>query len=91
MRLIYGIALTIHVTFIQNKQPKSDKAMKKSTFIITVVLLLSAAFLTAQSSYDAMKDYDGNTYKTMQIGSQCWTKENTCCQTSICTGTTILE
>ena len=36
-------------------------------------------------------DHEGNVYNTVQIGSQCWTKENMRCTTSPSTGTTILE
>ncbi len=36
-------------------------------------------------------DHQGNVYNTVQIGSQCWTKENMRCTTSPSTRTTILE
>ena len=36
-------------------------------------------------------DHEGNVYNTVQIGSQCWTKENMRCTTSPSTGTTILD
>ena len=36
-------------------------------------------------------DHEGNVYNTVQIGNQCWTKENMRCTTSPSTGTTILE
>ena len=36
-------------------------------------------------------DHEGNVYNTVQIGTQCWTKENMRCITSPSTGTTILE
>ena len=36
-------------------------------------------------------DHEGNTYNTVKIGNQCWTKENMRCTTSPSTGTTILE
>ena len=36
-------------------------------------------------------DHEGNVYNTVQIGNQCWTRENMRCTTSPSTGTTILE
>ncbi|MCQ2271843.1 MAG: fibrobacter succinogenes major paralogous domain-containing protein [Bacteroidales bacterium] len=36
-------------------------------------------------------DHQGNIYNTVQIGSQCWTRENMRCTTSPSTGTIILE
>ena len=38
-----------------------------------------------------VSDHEGNVYNTVQIGNQCWTKENMRCTTSPSTGTTILE
>jgi len=38
-----------------------------------------------------VSDHEGNVYNTVQIGNQCWTKENMRCMTSPSTGTTILE
>ena len=36
-------------------------------------------------------DHEGNVYNTVQIGGQCWTKENMRCTTSPSTGTSILS
>lgn len=36
-------------------------------------------------------DHEGNVYNTVQIGNQCWTRENMRCTTSPSTGTLILE
>ena len=36
-------------------------------------------------------DHEGNVYNTVQIGDQCWTRENMRCTTSPSTGTSILE
>ena len=36
-------------------------------------------------------DHQGNVYNTVQIGSQCWTKENMRCTTSPTTGTNLLN
>ncbi len=36
-------------------------------------------------------DHEGNVYNTVQIGNQCWTRENMRCTTSPSTGTSILE
>ena len=36
-------------------------------------------------------DHEGNIYNTVQIGNQCWMRENMRCTTSPSTGTTILE
>lgn len=38
-----------------------------------------------------VKDHEGNEYNTVQIGAQCWTKENMRCKTSPSTGKNILE
>ena len=36
-------------------------------------------------------DHEGNVYNTVQIGNQCWTKENMRCTTSPTTGTNLLN
>ena len=36
-------------------------------------------------------DHEGNVYNTIQIGNQCWTKENMRCTTSPSTGTNLLN
>jgi uncharacterized protein (TIGR02145 family) len=40
---------------------------------------------------NTVTDHEGNVYNTVQIGNQCWTKENMRCTTSPSSGTTILE
>ena len=51
------------------------------------------SFRTSRSCPDAatVTDHEGNVYNTVQIGNQCWMRENMRCTTSPSTGTLILE
>ena len=49
--------------------------MKKITLILCICIAVSAS---AQNTVDCgtVTDYDGNTYNTVVLGSQCWMREN---------------
>ena len=51
------------------------------------------SFRTPRACPDAatVTDHEGNVYNTVQIGDQCWMRENMRCTTSPSTGTMILE
>ena len=60
----------------------------------TITLYFSAVTLVDGESCPGtatVTDHEGNIYNTVQIGNQCWMKENMRCTTSPSTGTSILE
>ncbi|MCR5550511.1 MAG: fibrobacter succinogenes major paralogous domain-containing protein [Bacteroidales bacterium] len=54
-------------------------------------VMLTTAATTAFLCGDKVRDHQNNEYNTVQIGEQCWMKENMRCTTSPTTGTTFLE
>ena len=57
----------------------------------TAVIFTTTAATPPCPDAATVTDHEGNVYNTVQIGNQCWTKENMRCTTSPSTGTTILE
>ena len=45
-------------------------------YIVNFTTSASGGGLTFTCGSSSVKDYDNNTYNTVQIGNQCWTKEN---------------
>ncbi len=45
-------------------------------YIVNFTTSASGGGLTFTCGSSSVKDYDNNTYNTIQIGNQCWTKEN---------------
>ena len=54
-------------------------------------VMFTTAATTAFLCGDRVKDHQNNEYNTVQIGEQCWMKENMRCTTSPTTGTSFLE
>jgi uncharacterized protein (TIGR02145 family) len=52
------------------------KTQPLKTLIIGVSLLISAVSIGQQNNTETVTDFDGNIYKTVQIGDQVWMAEN---------------
>ncbi len=48
--------------------------MKNITFIMIMMAVMGATI--AQTDCGTVTDYDGNVYQTVQLGKQCWMREN---------------
>lgn len=74
------------VSSLRNTVQAQNSEINHLNYILDT--LINGPFYCGTST---VKDHEGNVYNTVQIGNQCWTKENMRCTTSPHSGTTILE
>lgn len=79
------------MTDMQNIVSAQQRTIAQQDSVINAMYGLLSDILPFECGKSTVKDHEGNVYHTVQIGNQCWMKENMRCTTSPSTGTSILE
>ena len=62
--------------YLSNSNTSMDYAQITKRYGLSVRCVLGAADSQPCTGHETVSDYDGNVYNTIQLGNQCWMKEN---------------
>ena len=79
-----------HRIAFRNTVPSSSTLIYSTNYIDDIVLDFSVSDGAPCPGTPTVTDHEGNVYNTVQIGNQCWTKENLRTTTSPSTGTYLI-
>ena len=91
LTLTENIALYAQWTNASGGTTPSDSTSSSSTTTSCVVSAIHSNETGSGGTITAVRDHQNNSYAVVQIGSQCWLKENMRCTTSPTTGANMVE